>query len=255
MVQLVFILLPVILTLSGGTCETSASGRIYGGYLANIEKFPYIVSLQTKHENQRPHFCGGAIITSRFVITAAHCVDKITKEKLRIKAGTTYLKKRGITSQIDRIIIHPKWNGHYFDFALLKLHKPLIFSDRIRNVKLPPYLTEVPIKLGTATGWGLTNNPKDDLDFLRAVDLKVVEDCLKAKKSKYLPAESEFCAEHRYGIGDTCSNDSGGPFVIDGVLYGITSHGNGTFCQMADTGVYAKVPFVMNWIMKNIRQS
>lgn len=47
----------------------SIKDRIVGGIETTIEKNPWQVSLQLKNE----HFCGGAIISSQWVLTAAHC--------------------------------------------------------------------------------------------------------------------------------------------------------------------------------------
>lgn len=45
--------------------------RIVGGDIATIGQFPYQVSLQSYNE----HICGGSIISSTHILTAAHCVD------------------------------------------------------------------------------------------------------------------------------------------------------------------------------------
>lgn len=45
------------------------SESIYGGFETTIENIPWQVSLQ---RNSR-HLCGGAIISSQWVLTAAHC--------------------------------------------------------------------------------------------------------------------------------------------------------------------------------------
>lgn len=44
---------------------------IIGGHEAEPGLFPYIVSLQYKEGG---HFCGGSLISDRFVLTAGHCV-------------------------------------------------------------------------------------------------------------------------------------------------------------------------------------
>lgn len=48
------------------------SGRIIGGWDIGIDKAPYQVSLQFEGS----HICGGALVHKRYVVTAAHCVQK-----------------------------------------------------------------------------------------------------------------------------------------------------------------------------------
>lgn len=43
--------------------------RIFGGFETNIENIPWQVSLQRKSH----HVCGGAIISPKWILTAAHC--------------------------------------------------------------------------------------------------------------------------------------------------------------------------------------
>lgn len=45
--------------------------RIVGGYEAPEGAFPYQISLR----NNNRHFCGGSILNSRWIVTAAHCVQ------------------------------------------------------------------------------------------------------------------------------------------------------------------------------------
>lgn len=44
--------------------------KIVGGQDANIEDYPYQVSLQFQYT----HLCGGSILDQYFILTAAHCV-------------------------------------------------------------------------------------------------------------------------------------------------------------------------------------
>lgn len=38
---------------------------------APVNAFPWMASLQYKGQ----HFCGGSVITTRYVVTAAHCME------------------------------------------------------------------------------------------------------------------------------------------------------------------------------------
>uniref|UniRef100_A0A3B5LFZ3 Peptidase S1 domain-containing protein n=1 Tax=Xiphophorus couchianus TaxID=32473 RepID=A0A3B5LFZ3_9TELE len=64
-----FALLPV-LELRGFFPRSTALMSIVGGNISKPGQFPWQVSLHF----QREHICGGSIITSSWVLTAAHCV-------------------------------------------------------------------------------------------------------------------------------------------------------------------------------------
>jgi trypsin len=57
---------------------------IVGGVPAVAGDFPFIVSLQKNGQ----HFCGGSLLDSTTVLTAAHCADGQTTSGLTVRAGT-----------------------------------------------------------------------------------------------------------------------------------------------------------------------
>ena len=67
--------------------EKELSARIVNGEEALERELPYQVSLQYR----RSHMCGGALLSSRWVITAAHCVARYTADMLSVVGGTVDL--------------------------------------------------------------------------------------------------------------------------------------------------------------------
>lgn len=51
-------------------------GRIVGGQPATDEQFPWQVAITYTRNDGVLLFCGGALISEQFVVTAAHCVVK-----------------------------------------------------------------------------------------------------------------------------------------------------------------------------------
>lgn len=52
--------------------------RIVGGTVAEIDEFPWMALLEYRSTNNRLEpACGGSLINSRYVVTAAHCVDTV----------------------------------------------------------------------------------------------------------------------------------------------------------------------------------
>lgn len=93
--------------------EIFRGGRIVGGRAANLGEFPYQVSLRTAANF---HFCGGAIISDTWVITAAHCIINRAQNSVRVIVGSVLLNSGGVTHISSRIITHPEYNSALIAF-------------------------------------------------------------------------------------------------------------------------------------------
>lgn len=104
------------------------ANAIVGGQPVGIDQYPYQVSLQVN----RTHHCGGTILNTTTIVTAAHCTAGIAPWKLFVRAGSTYEASGGQLVPVSSIVQHPSYDNRTLDYdvSVLKLGKPLTFDSR-----------------------------------------------------------------------------------------------------------------------------
>nr|AAV84270.1 serine protease [Culicoides sonorensis] len=222
-------------------------GRIVGGVAAEIEELPYQVSLQ-----KGGHFCGGSIISSKWILSAAHCVGNDSAPTLQIRVGSSFKSSGGDLMKVSQVVQHPAFNDDVidFDYALIELQDELELSDVIKPVLLADQDEEFEADTKcTVSGWGNTQKPAESTQQLRKVVVPIVsrEQCSKSYKGFNEITERMICAGFQKGGKDSCQGDSGGPLVHDDVLIGVVSWGKGC-AEKNFPGVYANVAYVRDWI-------
>ena len=96
--------------------------RILGGQELRPGTFPFLASLKVKwgigtHARNFVHFCGGSVISTTYILTAAHCVVDMIIERLWVSIGdynTRILDTNEKIIQADKIIIHIRYNPKNF---------------------------------------------------------------------------------------------------------------------------------------------
>ena len=137
--------------------------RIFKGKTTMKNEYPWMVRVQSKAGN-----CGGSLINSQWVLTAAHCLEdgeeKLDAINMNVTLGAHDISEDNevtrVYRKISKIIRHPLWKSTSFDydFSLLKLENAIDFMkyDHIRPVCLPEDTTKTYAnKEATITGWGL----------------------------------------------------------------------------------------------------
>nr|XP_033779884.1 trypsin-like [Geotrypetes seraphini] len=217
--------------------------KIVGGYTCGRNALPYQVSLNAGY-----HFCGGSLINSQWVLSAAHCYQP----RINVRLGEHNIEASEGTEQfIDsaKVIRHASYNSRTLDndIMLVKLSRAATLNAYVQPVALPSNC----VTTGTqclVSGWGNTltsgTNYPDLLQCLSAPVLSSSQ-CSKSYPGKI--TNNMFCAGFLEGGKDSCQGDSGGPVVCNGQLQGVVSWGIGC-AQRNYPGVYTKVCNFNSWI-------
>ncbi|MFO7191958.1 MAG: serine protease [Thermocrispum agreste] len=138
---------------------------------------------------------------------------------------------------MDAPLVHVE--GYNYDVAVLTLSKPV--NEELATLAQPGDPAYRPGTMATVLGWGLTREDGSPSDHLRKVDVPVVgdADCQRAYPEFY-ERNGMICAGFPEGGKDACTQDSGGPLVVDSKLIGVVSWGDGC-ARPGKPGVYARV--------------
>ncbi|XP_072382812.1 trypsin-1-like [Diabrotica undecimpunctata] len=240
-----------------------SSYRIFGGQDAKEGQFPYQVSLQ---KDDWPfgyqHFCGGAIISPNWVVTAGHCCWSMYPN-LHIVAGILKVHEQSENTQVRVVQEHYIHENYSYgvqpnDICIIKVNETWVFNDHVKPIELPIQDLNA---TGTvvASGWGQSggNLFPQFPDVLQWQESEMPDEetclelCKKVEEIAPYNTTSNVCTANPEKDHGICQGDSGGPLVLDQQLVGVSSW---VFLPCGKEGapsVFTRVSHFVDWIKKH----
>lgn len=233
---------------------TTVSPQVFGGRDAGPDVHPFQVGLRFRASDYDVLFCGGTLISERFIVTTASCSDFADPLSVEVLVGSKRLNGSlngsGRRVGVKRIVLHPSFrtNQSYarFDYnvAVWELETPVTGIPFASLAPTQPTLAGQSLR---ATGWELTGLYPNFYypEMLQQIDLPYVPivDGKCMQQSDLTPRM--ICAGGNKGQA-VCGSDAGGPLTVDRgsgftELVGIGSQVSGCGREEGYPGIYTNV--------------
>ncbi|GFR09314.1 ovochymase-2 [Trichonephila clavata] len=236
--------------------------RIMGGRTVDPpNRYPWVVALVKKKNKVDDYFCGGALISRLYVLTASHCIERENASNIRVALGAHDSDNGPEPVAVSKFIMHPKYYRRTYlnDIALVKLQEPATLSETVRVICLPtsPVFTS-PNDTAVVAGWGWNRYQQGkSYKQLQELELPILSPPTCVSKYGGVIQETNLCAG---GLKDkdACSGDSGGPLFgkYGGLWYSVGVVSWGMNCGLEGyPGVYTRVSEYLDWIADEIKDS
>lgn len=204
---------------------------VVGGNDIKRGQWPWLAAIYLMKGVSRSFMCAGSIVSTKVVLTAAHCfrTDENTRKahEVGVKLGRfnilEWSEEGSISTAVESLYIHADYMKKELSFdadvAVIITKTRIEYNEYIRPICLwegSDSVTEIQGLEGTVVGWGRDGNGNIATPEPKQINLPIVSEaeCLRSSDAfRYLTSNRTICAGARGGRGP-CNGDSGGAFAM-----------------------------------------
>ncbi|QWF78614.1 trypsin-like serine protease [Amycolatopsis sp. CA-230715] len=229
-----------------------------GGEPASVKDYPFVIAaLREGGPRPKGQSCTGSVVAPRKVVVAAHC--KELEGKKTVLYGLDDLKGAGGTQlNVVDYQTHPNftqpWNGYDVAIITTDADIPVPAGGYAKIATSADAGLEKPGRDGFSLGYGKKdyNDTQQDVT-LHKLTLPIVDASRCTGVENGVDPKTMICAGYPDGRKTVLPGDSGGPFIVDGKVIGLTSWSRSDFRWYS---VYSRLNNDMgDWVAKQIGES
>lgn len=195
--------------------STQISALLNAIEVTDLKKFPHHAFLKIQYNSGINYYCGGAVLSDCYVVTSTHCVDDIDSVQVVLQALSTqdpnalYINILDVSESVIR-------SSELGEFALVKLPRPLEFSETIKPISFIEENLEWGGHKIIIAGLGPNSNKNGSALTYNYFEVIHTEDCGAAHGEQFLgPAYKCFLGYSGEDFSYPCFGNAGEAVLIE----------------------------------------